>query len=254
LEKLKNKMKNYLKQVLSPTLIVDLKVVFRYAKYVMNGSFFKFVRLDSNRSIGVFHAQIIEKQVIKHGELFDNKLNNIRLTASKLSGLIIPKGAIFSFWHLVGNPSEQNGFQKSRIIRNGAVDFEVGGGVCQVSGMVYLAALKAGLTIIERHNHSVDIYEEHERISPLGADATVVYGSKDLQFVNDSDGAIQLIFNVLHDDELVLELSNSTKSKASVLSFERQDFEHKRIVKTFGELDGIKTELAVSVYKIKAKI
>jgi vancomycin resistance protein VanW len=245
-------MKNYLKQVLPPTLIVDLKVVFRYAKYVMNGSFFKFVRLDSNHLASIFYAQVIESQAIKRGEFFDNKLNNIRLIASKLSGLVIPQGAIFSFWHLVGNPSERHGFQKSRIIRNGVVDFEVGGGICQVSGMVYLAALKAGLQILERHNHSVDIYEEHERIAPLGSDATVVYGSKDLQFINDSNGAIQLIVNVLNDDELVLELWNSIKSKALTLHFDRQDFEHQRIVKTVGEMEAIQTELAVSVYKIKA--
>jgi vancomycin resistance protein VanW len=247
-------MKFYLKQVLSPALIVDLKVLFRYTKLLANGAFLKLVKLKSRDFKIVFYSQVIENQVIKRGEFFENKLNNIRLTASKLSGLVIPQGAIFSFWHLVGNPSERYGFKKSRIIRNGVVDFEVGGGVCQVSGMVYLAALKAGLTILERHNHSVDIYEEHERIAPLGADATVVYGSKDLQFINDSNGAIQLIINVLNDDEIVLELSNSTKSKALLLHFDRQDFEDKRIVKTFGELNGIKTELAVSVYKIKAKI
>ncbi len=244
-------MKAYIKRVLPASLIVQSKVIFRYAKHVYNGSFFKLAALNSVVPTDDFSVQVIEKQAIKRGELFDNKLNNIRLTASKLSELVIPRGAIFSFWHLVGNPSERNGFQKSRIIRNGAVDFEVGGGVCQVSGLVYLAALKAGLKIIERHNHSVDIYEEDERISPLGADATVVYGSKDLQFINNSGGAIQLIFNVLNEDEIVLNLLNTIKIEATILHFERQEKEHKRIVKTIGELGGIKRELAVSIYKIK---
>ncbi len=243
-------MKRYLKQLLSPALIVQLKVLFRYAKLLANGRFFKLVTLENSNSMGEFHLQITEKQAIKHGEYFENKLNNIRLTASKLSGLIIPQGAIFSFWHLVGNPSERNGFQKSRIIRNGKVNFEVGGGVCQVSGLVYLAALKAGLTILERHNHSVDIYAEDERISPLGADATVVYGSKDLQFINDSNGAIQLIVNVLNTHEIILTLSKTHPSEAIVLTFERAERANERIVKTIGELNGIKTELAVSVYKI----
>jgi vancomycin resistance protein VanW len=243
-------MKAYIKQVLPASLIVQSKVVFRYTKHVYDGSFFKLATLDSVVATDEFLTQVVEKQEIKRGELFENKLNNIRLTASKLSGLVIPQGGIFSFWHLVGNPSERNGFQKSRIIRNGAVDFEVGGGVCLVSGLVYLAALKAGLKILERHNHSVDIYEEDERISPLGADATVVYGSKDFQFINNSGGAIQLIFNTLNKEEIVLNLLNTIKIEAAILHFERQELDNKRLVKTIGELNGIKTELAVSVYKI----
>ena len=244
-------MKAYIKQVLPAYVIVQSKVVFRYSKHIYDGSFLKFVKLNSVVPTEDFFAQIIEKQEIKRGEYFENKLNNIRLTASKLSGLVIPQGGIFSFWHLVGNPSERNGFQKSRIIRNGAVDFEIGGGVCLVSGLVYLAALKAGLKILERHNHSVDIYEEDERISPLGADATVVYGSKDFQFINNSGGAIQLIFNTLNEDEIVLNLLNTIKIEAAVLHFERHEKDNKRIVKTISELSGIKRELAVSIYKIK---
>ena len=141
-------MKAYIKQVLPAYVIVQSKVVFRYSKHIYDGSFLKYVKLNSVVPTEDFFAQIIEKQEINRGEYFENKLNNIRLTASKLSGLVIPQGGIFSFWHLVGNPSERNGFQKSRIIRNGAVDFEIGGGVCLVSGLVYLAALKAGLKIL----------------------------------------------------------------------------------------------------------
>jgi vancomycin resistance protein VanW len=243
-------MKTYLKRIVPPALIVPTKVAFRYAQQVANGSFFKLSKLDTFVSFKNLTPQIVERQIIKRGDFFEHKLNNIRLTTSKISGIVIKPNAVFSFWHLVGNPSERNGFQKSRIIRNGQVDFEVGGGVCQVSGIVYLAALKAGLKIVERHNHSVDIYEEHERIAPLGSDATVVYGSKDLQFINDSKGDIQLIFNVLHEDEIILTLFSSTKIEEIFLHFERHDEGNMRIVKTFGERQGRREEVAISVYKI----
>jgi vancomycin resistance protein VanW len=243
-------MKTFLKQALPPPLIVGSKVAFRYARHFSNGSYFKLANRVSDASSAHFTSQIVEKQEVKHGEFFENKLSNIRLTASKLSGVVIRQGAIFSFWHLVGNPSERNGFQKSRIIRNGAVDFEIGGGVCQVSGMVYLAALKAGLQIVERHNHSVDIYQEHERISPLGADATVVYGAKDLQFLNNSGGAIQLVFAIVNDNELVLTLSSTVPIIENILHFERHEEGHNRIVHTIWERQGRREELAVSVYKI----
>jgi vancomycin resistance protein VanW len=247
-------MKTFLKHALPPSLIVGTKVAFRYAQHLFNGSYFRLAnrRLEDSvvRYLPQFIPQITEKQEIKQGEFFENKLSNIRLAASKLSGLVIRQGVIFSFWHLVGNPSERNGFQKSRIIRNGVVDFEVGGGVCQLSGMVYLAALKAGLKIIERHNHSVDIYQEHERISPLGSDATVVYGAKDLQFLNNSNGAIQLVFTITNENELVLTLSSTVPIIENLVHFERHEKAHSRIVNTIGERQGIREELAVSVYKI----
>jgi vancomycin resistance protein VanW len=243
-------MKAYIKQALPQPLIVGSKVAFRYAQHISDGSFFKFAKLKSVAFSDGFLPQVIEKQEIKRGDFFDNKLSNIRLTASKLSGVVIPHGAIFSFWHLVGNPSERNGFQKSRIIRNGAVDFEIGGGVCQVSGLVYLAALKAGLKILERHNHSVDIYKEHERISPLGADATVVYGSKDLQFFNNSGSDIQLIFNTLKEEKIILTLLSKTSIEEKILHFERHEEGNKRIVTTFAERQGRREQLTVSVYKI----
>ncbi|MDZ7876805.1 MAG: VanW family protein [Saprospiraceae bacterium] len=243
-------MKTFLKQALPAPLIVGLKVAFRYVQHLSNSSFFKLANHVAEVPSAHFLPQIVEKQEIKHGEFFENKLSNIRLTASKLSGLVIRQGSIFSFWHLVGNPSERNRFQKSRIIRNGVVDFEVGGGMCQVSGMVYLAALKAGLKILERHNHSVDIYQEHERISPLGADATVVYGAKDLQFLNNLSGAIQLTFTIVNNNELVLTLSSTLPIIENILHFECHEEGHHRIVHTIGERQGKREELAVSVYKI----
>ncbi len=244
-------MKAYIKQAVPQSFIVHSKVALRYAQHLSNGSLFK---LTSPKVVTLkdhFTPQIIEKQAIKRGELFENKLSNIRLTAAKISGIVIRRGAIFSFWHVVGNPSERNGFRKSRIIKNGVVDFETGGGVCQVSGLMYLAALKAGLKILERHNHSVDIYEEHERISPLGADATVVYGSKDFQFVNDSEGDIQLTINVLREEEISLTLLSAHKIEEKILHFDRQEEGSKRMVTTVAERHGKREQVAVSVYKIK---
>jgi vancomycin resistance protein VanW len=49
---------------------------------------------------------------------------------------------------------------------------------------MYHLALLSGLTIVERHPHSIDIYKEEDRFTPLGADATVVWGFKDLRLSN----------------------------------------------------------------------
>jgi vancomycin resistance protein VanW len=53
-----------------------------------------------------------------------------------------------------------------------------------LSGGIYHLSLTAGLRILERHAHSVDIYDDATRYTPLGADATVAYGFKDLRIEN----------------------------------------------------------------------
>jgi vancomycin resistance protein VanW len=242
-------MKAYVKKIVSQAVIARSKVALGYAYHVWKGSFFKFVSLKNKSLEQGFSLQIVETQEIKQGALFENKWHNIQLTASKISNIVIPRGGIFSFWHLVGNPSQHSGFKESRMIRNGQLGFEVGGGVCQVSSLVYLAALQAGLTILERHNHSVDIYQEDERFAPLGADATVVYGNKDLKFLNNLDSDIQLIINVL-ENKITLTLFTKTPIQKRVLRFDRYEENARRIVKTMAERDGKWEELAVSVYKI----
>ncbi|MFN0034598.1 MAG: VanW family protein [Saprospiraceae bacterium] len=123
-------------------------------------------------------------QPIRPGEALENKLTNLGLACSAIDGLVLQPGEAFSFWAAVGRPSERRGFRRSRNIVQGRLSAEVGGGLCQVSGIVYQLALTAGLAIRERHAHSIDIYTEEERVAPLGADATVVYGYKDLRWAN----------------------------------------------------------------------
>ena len=62
---------------------------------------------------------------------------------------------------------------------NGEKSYGIGGGVCQVSTTIYMAALNAGLEITEHHNHSEPVAYASE-----GMDATVVFGVKDFKFKN----------------------------------------------------------------------
>jgi vancomycin resistance protein VanW len=125
-----------------------------------------------------------------------NKIHNISLALKKLNGLVIAPGEVFSFWRITGNPSQKNGYQKSRSIVGGQLVAETGGGLCQLSGLIYFLAIKAGLQVTERHAHSIDIYTEAERFTPLGSDATVAYGYKDLRFINNLPHPIGLQFTL----------------------------------------------------------
>jgi hypothetical protein len=65
----------------------------------------------------------------------------------------------------------------------------IGGGLCQLSGLLYQAALEAGLEIVERHGHS--------RVVPGSSaeqdlDATVFWNYVDLRFRGNSDWRIEV--------------------------------------------------------------
>lgn len=178
--------------------------------------------------------QISTQQEIKINQYFDNKTHNIDLTIQALHGLVIEPNQTFSFWHLVPAPTQKNGYKIGRNLVQGKVTEDLGGGICQISCLLYINALKAGLRIIERHAHSVDIYQEHERFTPLGSDASVVYGYKDLQFQNTLDFAIQIKI-LRQNDQLRAIFVTKRPARIYLLDFVIEDSENYRIVNTYAD-------------------
>jgi vancomycin resistance protein VanW len=142
------------------------------------------IRFDTGMGRFICSQPICIVQPIRHSTFYDNKIINITRGAALLNQSLIGPNQNWSFWHRIHRPDAANGFVAGRNLVNGQLIAQTGGGLCQLSSMVYHLALLTGLTIIERHAHSVDIYEEHQRFTPLGADATVVWGFKDLRLHN----------------------------------------------------------------------
>lgn len=113
------------------------------------------------------------------GEFNDTRLQNMEKAASLIDGIVIDSGEIFHFWRMLGRPCRRNGFKVGPTIVNGALTWGYGGGLCQISSTLFNAFLEAGLEILERSNHSIDAHGEG-RFIPLGRDAAVAYGYKDL--------------------------------------------------------------------------
>ena len=159
---------------------------------ILNGIRFKFAK-DSpeKRAEGIQYSdRIIIEQRINVSKWAENKKHNLRLAISTFENLPIEPGRIFSFWHFLKNPTEKAGYKIGINIIQGRLDFDWGGGLCQLSGLLYHLALTAGLGIIERHPHSVDLYTDETRYTPLGADSTTAYGYKDLRIKNTLDTPI----------------------------------------------------------------
>ncbi len=117
----------------------------------------------------------------------ENRVHNIKLACDTLTGVMIKPGEIFSFNDYIGATTEDKGYKDAGAFQNGKVVKEPGGGVCQVSSTLYNALIRAGLTVTERHHHSMPV-----TYVTLGMDAMVYYPSSDLKFFNNSDGTIVL--------------------------------------------------------------
>jgi vancomycin resistance protein VanW len=117
-------------------------------------------------------------------ELQRGKETNVRLAASKLDGLVVEPNQVFSHHHAIGRASRRRGFRTGLELRDGEPSSGVGGGLCQVSNSFHWVALRAGMRIVERHRHGLDLFPDHQRTVPFGCGATVVYNYADLRFEN----------------------------------------------------------------------
>ncbi|HOX42910.1 MAG TPA: VanW family protein [Myxococcota bacterium] len=151
--------------------------------------------------LGAYTHRLRESQPIPRTALSENKVHNLGRAILALEHRPVLPGQSFSFWHLVGPPARRRGFVEGRALVGGRLTAEVGGGLCQLSGILYHLALRAGLEVLERHAHSVDLYTAETRFCPLGADATVVFGRKDLRLRNGLGAPILFRF-VLEADRL----------------------------------------------------
>jgi len=126
---------------------------------------------------------------------------NIARACRTLDGAVIAPEAVFSFSDTVGEASVQNGYVRGRVLYRDEIVYETGGGLCQVSTTLYNAFLIAGFAIVERHRHFQPV-----SYAPLGLDATIKYGKKDLRMRNTTGQRVR-ISATMNDRSLVIALS-----------------------------------------------
>ena len=148
------------------------------------------------------------------------RIHNVALAASRLNGVLIPPGALFSFNDTVGDISAATGYQSAYIIKDGKTVLGDGGGVCQVSTTLFRAALNAGLPIVERSAHSYRVHYYEDDGSKAGLDATVFSPSEDLKFINDTPAYILIQTKIdLANVNLAFEFYGATDGrKAEILN------------------------------------
>ncbi len=165
-----------------------------------------------------FPVQLSLEQRVLPTEFVEAKIHNIGLAIKRMQNLLVPPLAIFSFWRVAGRPTRHRGFLPGRSLLGGKLVPDYGGGLCQLSGIIYHLSLLAGLEIIERHPHSRDIYDDHNRYTPLGADATVAYGFKDLRVGNNLPAPV-CFRATINSEKLKVMLCSPKKIEAHTVEF-----------------------------------
>ncbi|WP_059172731.1 VanW family protein [Bacillus sp. FJAT-27445] len=121
-----------------------------------------------------------------------NKIKNLKLAIDRLDGVIIQPGETFSYWKLIGNPTKAKGYVDGMVLHYGKFTKGTGGGLCQLSNLIYWMTLHTPLTVTERHRHSFDVFPDSNRTQPFGSGATCSYNYLDLQIKNGTDVPYQL--------------------------------------------------------------
>jgi len=125
-----------------------------------------------------------------------NKVINLRLAVERLNGLVIYPGETFSYWRLIGKPSKRKGYREGMVLFLGQIGGDIGGGLCQLSNLIFWMTLHTPLTVVERYRHSHDVFPDSNRTQPFGSGATCAYPHRDLMIRNDTEQAFQLCLRV----------------------------------------------------------
>lgn len=129
-------------------------------------------------------SPLIRPGTTPDARLQEGKEKNVSLAAGCIDRVVIHPGQVFSFHHLVGRTTRRKGYLPGLELRNGALTEGVGGGCCQISNLLYLLFLRAGLDVVERHRHGLDLFPDHGRTVPFGCGATVFFNYADLRVRN----------------------------------------------------------------------
>jgi vancomycin resistance protein VanW len=166
----------------------------RYLAWMFDGKRYARTITDARLPCVVFtHQTPLFRQLANADmRLQHNKVRNLSIAVPKVNGVVIRPGETFSYWRLIGNPTRRKGYVEGMTLFYGKVTAGVGGGLCQLSNLIYWMTLHTPLTVTERYRHSYDVFPDADRTQPFGSGATCAYNYLDLQIKNETDQAYQL--------------------------------------------------------------
>lgn len=136
-----------------------------------------------NAVLGTFTTRFNPGQV--------KRTRNMGIAIRAIDGTLLSPGEVFSLNKAVGERTQARGYRTAVIFEGGKKEPGIGGGVSQVTGTLFNAALEAGLPIKSYQVHSRPV-----TYLPLGRDATVSWGNFDMKFQNDTKSPIYVSYKL----------------------------------------------------------
>ncbi len=137
------------------------------------------LRYSANRFINAFRTTLPDPILQEE--------HNVTIAAEYLAGTVIEPGAIFSLNRTIGPRTKNRGFGPGPLYANGQIGTTTGGGICKVATTMYNLGVHSDLHLVERHPHSMPV-----PYVPPGRDATILWGLKDVRFMNNKDHPVLL--------------------------------------------------------------
>lgn len=177
------------------------KAYYTYARYLLWLSpRFKFAKQYADVKLQYLcfnHKSLLLRQLRDVDMTYQyNKITNLKLAVSRLNHIIIKPGETFSYWKLIGKPTYKKGYVDGMVLFCGSFGPGVGGGLCQLSNLIFWMTLHTPLTVVERYRHSYDVFPDASRTQPFGSGATCIYPYRDLIIRNDTNETYQLCLKV----------------------------------------------------------
>lgn len=179
------------------------------------------------------HQSVLRRKLgDSNPRLQEQKIINLKQAVPKLNGVVIEPGNVFSLWSIIGKPDRENGYVDGMLLSNGKVIEGVGGGLCQLSNLLYWIFLHAPVETVERYHHSMDVFPDSGRTLPFGGGATILYNFIDLKIKNVSPHPLQLKI-WLTDNQLKAQILSPVRIPEKYHLFEENHFFVKRGTKYF---------------------
>lgn len=166
--------------------------------------FYLKMKLDKNKYAKIKSEALLPNTVFETSSLmlnensgFDmkyqiNKVHNLKVAAKTIDKLIINPNDTFSFWQLVRFADRYEKYKDGLNLVDGKIVGSYGGGLCQLSNMLFWMFLHTPLTVVERHGHAALSFPSTTEDLPCGTDATINEGWLDLKVRNDTDNIFQI--------------------------------------------------------------
>ena len=82
------------------------------------------------------------------------------------------------------------------VLNRGRLESGVGGGLCQMTNLLFWMTLHTPLEVVERWRHGYDVFPDAGRTVPFGSGATCAWPVLDLQIVNPTSASFRLSLDV----------------------------------------------------------